>query len=51
MEYVPLLIDEIHTVSTSVEIRITEHTELGSNETVKIPPPLESSRSARKRDK
>lgn len=33
-----------------VGIKITEHTELGSNESIKAPPPVEeSSRSARKR--
>ncbi|KZT11647.1 RF-1-domain-containing protein [Laetiporus sulphureus 93-53] len=31
------------------KLRITEHTELGSNDTVKDPEPIESSRSARKR--
>ncbi|KZT73996.1 hypothetical protein DAEQUDRAFT_720839 [Daedalea quercina L-15889] len=31
------------------KLRITEHTELGSNDTIKDPPPMESSRSARKR--
>ncbi|KAJ7632468.1 RF-1 domain-containing protein [Roridomyces roridus] len=31
-------------------VRITEDTELGSNESVKNPPPLESSRRARKKD-
>ncbi|KAH9932145.1 RF-1 domain-containing protein [Amylocystis lapponica] len=31
------------------KVRITEHTELGTNESIKDPPPLESSRSARKR--
>ncbi|PCH38469.1 hypothetical protein WOLCODRAFT_136298 [Wolfiporia cocos MD-104 SS10] len=30
------------------QLRITEHTELGSNDTIKNPPPVESSRSARK---
>ncbi|TCD65632.1 hypothetical protein EIP91_002437 [Steccherinum ochraceum] len=30
-------------------LRITEHTELGSNDSIKSPPPMESSRSARKR--
>jgi len=30
-------------------LNITSHTELGSNDTIKNPPPVESSRSARKR--
>ncbi|KAH8108162.1 hypothetical protein BXZ70DRAFT_43118 [Cristinia sonorae] len=30
------------------KLRITEHTELGSNDTIKNPPPMQSSRSARK---
>lgn len=34
---------------TVLELRITEHTELGSNNTIKDPAPIESSRSARKR--
>lgn len=33
------------------EIRITEHTELGDNSTIKSPPPIVSSRSSRKRVK
>ncbi|KAL4253979.1 Mitochondrial zinc maintenance protein 1, mitochondrial [Abortiporus biennis] len=31
------------------KLNITEHTELGDNETIKNPPPVQSSRSARKR--
>ncbi|THH33015.1 hypothetical protein EUX98_g1212 [Antrodiella citrinella] len=33
----------------SWKLRITNHTELGSNDSIKNPPPMESSRSARKR--
>ncbi len=35
----------------TLELQITKHTELGDNDSIKSPPPVESSRSARKRTK
>ncbi|KAK7054948.1 hypothetical protein VNI00_003411 [Paramarasmius palmivorus] len=35
----------------SWSLRINKHTELGDNDSIKSPPPMESSRSSRKRDK